>query len=128
MNSKNLGIQGITEEDRNYQGSRYTEVKKAVFSNPYQKVWGAPNEPSLPQYEVTFPDNSMPIEFSIMILKGLHGRWVGLMETLPPESWTRSAIHPEVGDVTLEGLLETYANHGENHVKQITDLRKAKDW
>lgn len=54
MNSKNSGIQGITEEDRNYQGSRYAEVKKAVFSNPYQKVWGAPNEPSLPQYEVTF--------------------------------------------------------------------------
>lgn len=53
MNFKDLGVQGITEEDRNYQGSRYAEVRKAVFANPYQKVWGAPDEPSLPQYEVS---------------------------------------------------------------------------
>ena len=46
-------MQGITDEDRNYQGSRYSEVKEAVFANPYQKVWGARGEPPFPQYKVT---------------------------------------------------------------------------
>ncbi|HEY4594737.1 MAG TPA: hypothetical protein VIJ61_20125, partial [Thermoanaerobaculia bacterium] len=45
--------QGITEEDTSYQGSRFPDVKAAIFSNPYQKVWGGPGEPPLPFYEVT---------------------------------------------------------------------------
>ena len=53
MESKNLNPQGITEEDQDYQGSRYAEVKQAVFANPYQTVWGASNELALPHYEVT---------------------------------------------------------------------------
>lgn len=53
MNTRNLHAQGISEEDENYQGSRYSEVKKAVFANPYQKVWGGSKEPPLPHYDVT---------------------------------------------------------------------------
>jgi hypothetical protein len=48
-----FGPQGMTQEDRDYQGSRFREVKAAVFANPYQKVWGAPGEPPLPYYETT---------------------------------------------------------------------------
>lgn len=46
-------VQGITDEDRSYQGSRYSEVKQAVFAHPYQQVWGAPDEPPFPHYDVT---------------------------------------------------------------------------
>ena len=35
-----FGTQQITEEDRAYQGSRFSEVRDALFANPYQKVWG----------------------------------------------------------------------------------------
>jgi len=48
-----FGTQGITQEDREYRGSRFSEVKAAVFANPYQKVWGDPAEPPLPVYKVT---------------------------------------------------------------------------
>jgi hypothetical protein len=48
-----FGSQGITQEDRGYQGSRFSDVKAAIFANPYQKVWGDPSEPALPRYKVT---------------------------------------------------------------------------
>lgn len=52
-----FGRQGITAEDQAYQGSRFSEVKAALFANPYQKVWGAPGEPALPFYKVTNRSN-----------------------------------------------------------------------
>jgi hypothetical protein len=48
-----FGPQGLTREDRDYRGSRFADVKAALFANPYQKVWGAPGEPPLPVYRVT---------------------------------------------------------------------------
>ena len=49
-----FGEQGVTEEDRAYQGSRYSEVKAAVFANPYLPVWGAGGNEPLPVYRTTF--------------------------------------------------------------------------
>jgi len=46
-------VQQLTDEDRAYAGSRYSEVAAAIFANPYQRVWGAAGEPPLPVYEVT---------------------------------------------------------------------------
>ncbi|MBV8353570.1 MAG: hypothetical protein JOZ21_14985, partial [Verrucomicrobia bacterium] len=48
-----FGAEGITPEDKGYQGSRFSEVKAAIFANPYQKVWGGPDEPPLPYYKTT---------------------------------------------------------------------------
>jgi hypothetical protein len=48
-----FGTEQVTEEDRAYRGSRFSEVRDAVFANPYQKVWGGPGEPPLPTYRVT---------------------------------------------------------------------------
>ncbi|MBT8142027.1 MAG: hypothetical protein HKN88_09795 [Gammaproteobacteria bacterium] len=53
MKVNDLCPQGITDEDLDYQGSRYAEVKEAVFANPYQRVWGAPGEPPFPHHAVT---------------------------------------------------------------------------
>src|SRR5262245_59862432 len=52
-----FGSQGITPEDQSYRGSRFSEVKAALFANPYQKVWGGPGEPPLPVYKVTNRSN-----------------------------------------------------------------------
>jgi hypothetical protein len=46
-------IQQLTDEDRGYAGSRFSEVTGALVANPYQRVWGAAGEPELPVYEVT---------------------------------------------------------------------------
>jgi hypothetical protein len=53
MEPSRLGIEQVTEEDRAYKGSRFSEVRNALFANPYQKIWGGEGEPSLPVYEVT---------------------------------------------------------------------------
>ena len=45
--------QGV-DGDRAYAGSRFSEVVAAIFANPYQRVWGAPDEPPLPVHEVSF--------------------------------------------------------------------------
>ena len=42
-----------SDADQVYGGSRFSEVREAVFANPYQKVWGGANEPPLPVYDVT---------------------------------------------------------------------------
>lgn len=53
MKPEFLGSEPWTEEDRAYSGSRFSEVREALFANPYQKVWGGAGEPPLPVYEVT---------------------------------------------------------------------------
>jgi hypothetical protein len=69
-----------------------------------------------------------PIQSSLAIIRGLHERWTALLETIPDEAWSRTASHPERGDVTLEGTLNTYADHGEKHVQSILKLRAQKGW
>ena len=50
-----FGTEQVTKEDRAYRGSRFSEVRDAVFANPYQKVWGGAGEPPLPVYRVSLP-------------------------------------------------------------------------
>jgi hypothetical protein len=51
MESGHFGIEQVTEEDRAYNGSRFSEVREAIFANPYQEVWGREGAPPLPCYE-----------------------------------------------------------------------------
>jgi hypothetical protein len=53
MDAGFFGTEQVTEADRSYRGSRFSEVRDALFANPYQKVWGGPGEPPLPVYGVT---------------------------------------------------------------------------
>jgi len=53
MADESFGAEEMTDEDRAYRGARYSEVREALFANPYQKVWGGTGEPPLPAYEVT---------------------------------------------------------------------------
>lgn len=53
MDKAYFGPEQMTDEDRAYRGSRFSEVRDALFANPYQKVWGGEGEPPLPVYEVT---------------------------------------------------------------------------
>jgi len=55
MDPTYFGAEQVTDEDRAYRGSRFSEVRDAIFANPYQKVWGGPGEPPFPVYEVTLP-------------------------------------------------------------------------
>jgi len=69
-----------------------------------------------------------PIGSSLMMLRGLHERWCLLLDRIPDTAWSRVALHPERGRVTLESLLVTYSSHGEKHVGHIMGLRNARKW
>ncbi len=91
------------------------------------------NKPTLKPYNqddwaTTIEAKTAPIEPSLGILKGVHERWVMLMELLPESAWSRVAYHPEHGDLTLTDILNTYSRHGENHVSQIVKLSVAEGW
>lgn len=56
---------------------------------------------------------------SLSILEGLHRRWVRLFESLDEAGWRRAGMHPEIGEVTIDSILQIYAAHGEGHLDQI---------
>ena len=67
---------------------------------------------------------AVPVESSISILTGLHDRWARLLDSLKAEDYGRELVHPEVGEIDVDFLLQLYAWHGRRHVTQITELRK----
>jgi hypothetical protein len=52
FDSNHFGPEGLTEEDRRYSGSRYRDVRNALFANAYYQSLGVPEEP-LPVYGAT---------------------------------------------------------------------------
>jgi uncharacterized damage-inducible protein DinB len=76
----------------------------------------------------SLPDSLLSVESSLRLLDGLHERWAGFLESLPAEAWSRTGMHPERGEVSLDNLLEIYSWHGAHHAGQITDLRARQGW
>lgn len=91
------------------------------------------DHPTLKPYDqdawaVTADGARSEADASLAILRGLHARWVDLLNAVPEEGWARSAHHPESGEVTLDALLRIYAGHGELHLSRIHELRQEKGW
>lgn len=61
----------------------------------------------------------VPVQYSILLLRGLHHRWVALFESLSEAEWARPGVHPESGAISVESLLITYSDHGIGHLDQI---------
>lgn len=74
------------------------------------------------------PDAAMPVDASLLLLRGLHDRWSTLLENVSDEEWARTAHHPENGTMRLDDFLRIYSRHGEHHVGQINGLRQAQGW
>jgi hypothetical protein len=53
FDSKNFGPEGVSLEDRAYNGSRSSEVWAALLANPYYHTWGKPGDSPLPVCDVT---------------------------------------------------------------------------
>ena len=51
--TEDFGAESFTEADRAYAGSRFAEVRQAIFANPYQQIWGGPGGAPLPMQQVT---------------------------------------------------------------------------
>jgi hypothetical protein len=74
------------------------------------------------------PDYTLPIEVSLRIIEGLHLRWEAMWRNLPGSAFERTFFHPDNGMTSLDDALQSYANHGDNHMKQITDLCTSRGW
>jgi hypothetical protein len=53
MDIDTFGIEGITDVDREFSGSRFGEVRDAVFRNAYQETWGRSGERLFERFPVT---------------------------------------------------------------------------
>ena len=89
--------------------------------------------PTIKPYEedawAKLPDVSRtPIETSLDLLDRLHQRWVTLLELLKPDEFKRPLVHPAIGPITLDYLLQMYAWHGRHHAAHVTTLRARRGW
>ena len=53
MKTSDFGTEAFTDQDRAYKGSRFAEVRDAIFAKPYQQVWGSADSDPMPPYKVT---------------------------------------------------------------------------
>jgi hypothetical protein len=70
----------------------------------------------------------VPVGASLAVLTGLHDRWARLLDSLAPGDFGRNLVHPEIGEIDIEYLLQLYAWHGRHHVTQIAEQRKREGW
>ncbi len=78
-------------------------------------------QPFDPEAWGKLPDaETLSIDSSMVILMGLHLRWATLLDSLSESDWGRTALHPNMGQVTIDDLLKTYAGHGVEHIAQIS--------
>lgn len=72
---------------------------------------------------------SLPLNASLMLIRGLHVRWTAMLESVSEHDWTtRKADHPENGIVTMDRMLQIYSGHGEKHCGHIKGLRDKMNW
>jgi hypothetical protein len=69
-----------------------------------------------------------PIELSLELLEGLHGRLVLLLNSLTEEQWQRGYDHTENGRTRLAEFAALYDWHCRHHVAHIVELRKRNGW
>jgi len=61
-----------------------------------------------------------PIDFSLMLLSGVHLRWSVLMEHMQEADWKRTFYHPEhQTSLELRFALAMYAWHSEHHLAHV---------
>lgn len=67
------------------------------------------------------------IDDSILLLKGLHSKWVLLLKHLTPEQLTKAYTHPEHGQTfNLAETIGNYAWHCKHHLAHIKNGIKSK--
>lgn len=74
------------------------------------------------------PDTRAPIAMSLDLLTALHQRWVTLLRAMTPADFARPITHPDLGKLSLDGLLGMYAWHGRHHTAHVTALRERMGW
>ena len=69
-----------------------------------------------------------PVESSLILLDGLHVRWVIFLRSLSEKDLVRCFVHPDSGRVPLGLNIGAYAWHGQHHMAHIMGLRERMSW
>jgi hypothetical protein len=85
--------------------------------NPYnEKAWAE------------LADSRLPVEVSLAMIEGLHGRWVALLLAMTDDDFRKGYNHPERGRETLAKALAMYDWHSRHHTAHISGLRARMGW
>jgi uncharacterized damage-inducible protein DinB len=66
------------------------------------------------------------LEPTLLLLEGVHQKWVRLLRSMTDEQYARAFNHPDGRTVPLSRALGIYAWHGRHHTGQILWLREEK--
>jgi hypothetical protein len=91
------------------------------------------NPTILPYFEALWaelPDTKeLDPAHSLLLLEGLHARWVVVLRSLRPDQLKRTYVHPEYGKTFfLEEVIAQYAWHCNHHLAHITTLKERMEW
>jgi hypothetical protein len=100
----------------------YTRCKQALtkdwpMEQPYDEAAWA-----------NLADSRLPVDVSLAMIEGLHGRWVALLESLSDDDFGKGYNHPERGRENLAKALAMYDWHSRHHTAHITNLRARQGW
>ena len=86
------------------------------------------NNPTIKPYAedkwAELPDSHLSVGVSLALIRGLHERWVYLLESLTEVELKRTFTHPDSGVITLEKNIGLYAWHGNHHLAHIKNAVK----
>jgi hypothetical protein len=69
-----------------------------------------------------------PVTWSLLILEGLHYRWVMMLRELNPDDLNKTYFHPEYQKkITLSHLIFLYAWHCGHHIAHVKQAKKYKN-
>lgn len=134
-------IQGLTEEqltnpyrEGGWKLSQVVHHLADAHLNGYirLKLGLTEENPAITTYDegswAKLPDNHLPVEVSLQLFSSLHKRLQKLLSSLNEKDLKKIVEHPEIGQITIEQLIATYAWHGKHHIAHITTLRNQKGW
>ena len=66
-----------------------------------------------------------PLDWSLIILEGIHKRWIHILDSMAFSDYQRTFIHPDFQNMMkLDGVLGLYAWHGKHHLTQIIRFKE----
>jgi hypothetical protein len=62
---------------------------------------------------------------ALQLFTALRASTAALLRLLPEDAWQRVAIHAEQGEMSVLDLFDVYVEHGEGHLRQIEQVKRA---
>jgi hypothetical protein len=102
-----------------------------VVSQRIRVAIAEPGNPVLPYdnhaWETRLPYQDVPVEIAAAFFRALRAFNTAIFEAMPAAAWDQAITHPERGEVSVRSYVETYADHGWDHVADLNAIADAID-